>query len=54
MVQPELLAQGISGGLGGPGPKQRIDRIAEWGQLPPGAMVSKGAVLFPRLEEEPA
>ena len=34
--------------------EQRIDRVAEWGQLPAGAGVSKGAVLFPRLEEEPA
>ncbi len=38
----------------GPLAEQRVDRIAEWGQLPAGAAVSKGAVLFPRLEEEPA
>jgi methionyl-tRNA synthetase len=38
----------------GPIAEQRIDRVAEWGQLPAGAGVSKGAVLFPRLEEEPA
>jgi len=38
----------------GPIAEQRIDRVAAWGQLPAGAGVSKGAVLFPRLEEEPA
>lgn len=38
----------------GPIGEQRVARVAEWGQLPAGASVSKGAVLFPRLEEEPA
>jgi methionyl-tRNA synthetase len=38
----------------GPIAEQRVDRVAQWGQLPAGAAVSKGAVLFPRLEEEPA
>lgn len=38
----------------GPLGEQRIDRVASWGQLPAGAAVSKGAVLFPRLEEEQA
>ena len=38
----------------GPIAEQRVDRVAQWGQLPAGAQVSKGAVLFPRLEEEPA
>ena len=31
---------------------QRIDDLARWGQLPPGARITKGAVLFPRLEEK--
>ena len=30
---------------------QRIGSVAAWGQLPPGSIVTKGAVLFPRLEE---
>ena len=30
---------------------QRIDDVGRWGQLPPGARVSKGAILFPRIEE---
>jgi methionyl-tRNA synthetase len=30
---------------------QRIDNVATWGQLPGGVRVTKGAVLFPRLEE---
>jgi methionyl-tRNA synthetase len=38
----------------GPIGEQPIERVAEWGQLPAGAAVTKGAVLFPRLEEEPA
>jgi methionyl-tRNA synthetase len=38
----------------GPIGEQPIARVAEWGQLPAGAAVTKGAVLFPRLEEEPA
>jgi len=37
----------------GPIADQRVERAAEWGQLPAGATVSKGAVLFPRLDEEP-
>jgi methionyl-tRNA synthetase len=35
----------------GPIAEQRIGRVAEWGLLPAGATVTKGAVLFPRLEE---
>ena len=38
----------------GPIAEQPIAAVATWGQLPPGAAVSKGAILFPRLEEEPA
>ena len=29
---------------------QKISSVAQWGQLPQGALVTKGAVLFPRLE----
>ena len=36
----------------GPVGAQRIDRVATWGILPPGSQVTKGAVLFPRLEEK--
>jgi len=36
----------------GPIAEQRIDRVATWGILPPGSQVTKGAVLFPRLEEK--
>ncbi len=31
---------------------QKISDIANWGQLPEGSAVTKGAVLFPRLEEK--
>ena len=30
---------------------QKISHVGEWGQLPSGSKVSKGSVLFPRLEE---
>ncbi|MEU3185036.1 methionine--tRNA ligase [Streptomyces sp. NPDC006923] len=33
---------------------QKVQSAGEWGQLPAGAKVTKGAVLFPRLEEKPA
>jgi methionyl-tRNA synthetase len=33
---------------------QRIGSVAAWGQLPEGSTVTKGAVLFPRLEEAEA
>ena len=33
---------------------QKIADVANWGQLPTGSRVTKGAVLFPRLEEKPA
>jgi len=32
--------------------KQRISDVARFGQLPTGSKVTKGAVLFPRLEEK--
>lgn len=32
---------------------QRIGEAGEWGRLPAGTTVTKGAVLFPRLEEKP-
>lgn len=35
----------------GPIGEQRVAEIATWGQLPPGAVVTKGAALFPRLDE---
>ena len=31
---------------------QKISDVATWGQLVPGSQVTKGAVLFPRLEEK--
>ena len=31
---------------------QKIGAVSHWGQLPPGSKVTKGAVLFPRLEEK--
>ncbi|MFI6009471.1 methionine--tRNA ligase [Streptomyces sp. NPDC051243] len=33
---------------------QKIQEAGEWGRLPAGTTVTKGAVLFPRLEETPA
>ena len=38
----------------GPISEQRIGLVANWGQLPEGSTVTKGAVLFPRLEEAEA
>jgi methionyl-tRNA synthetase len=35
----------------GPLVDQRIDQVGDWGQLRAGAIVTKGAILFPRLEE---
>ncbi|HYO34313.1 MAG TPA: methionine--tRNA ligase [Nocardioidaceae bacterium] len=37
----------------GPLADQRISDAGRWGQLPAGATVTKGAVLFPRLDERP-
>ena len=31
--------------------KQQISKVADWGQLPAGSVVTKTEVLFPRLEE---
>lgn len=36
----------------GPIGQQTIGKVAQWGELPPGSKVTKGAVLFPRLEEK--
>jgi methionyl-tRNA synthetase len=36
----------------GPIGAQSIGKVAQWGQLPAGSKVTKGAVLFPRLEEK--
>jgi methionyl-tRNA synthetase len=41
-------ALGASGNIG----EQKISNISFWGQLKPGSPVTKGAVLFPRLEEK--
>ncbi|MBW8739744.1 MAG: methionine--tRNA ligase [Streptomyces turgidiscabies] len=35
-------------------PDQRTTDTATWGRLPAGATITKGAVLFPRLEEKPS
>jgi methionyl-tRNA synthetase len=32
---------------------QKVQEAGEWGKLPAGSTVTKGAVLFPRLEEKP-
>ncbi|MFI1761576.1 methionine--tRNA ligase [Streptomyces sp. NPDC020800] len=37
----------------GPVSEQRVQDAGEWGRLPAGSTVTKGAVLFPRLEEKP-
>lgn len=42
--------------LGGPAAlgdlaDQRVQHAGDWGQLPPGTQIHRGAVLFPRLEE---
>ena len=39
-------------GAGGSLAEQKISEVATWGQLKPGSVVTKGAVLFPRLEEK--
>jgi methionyl-tRNA synthetase len=39
---------GVKGSLAA----QKIGDVAAWGQLKPGSVVTKGAVLFPRLEEK--
>jgi methionyl-tRNA synthetase len=36
----------------GPLGEQRIESVATWGQLPAGARVEKGVILFPRLEDD--
>ena len=41
-----LGAEATLGAIG----SQKISSVAQWGQLPQGALVTKGAVLFPRLE----
>ena len=33
---------------------QTIGTVADWGRLPAGVIVTKGDILFPRLEEKPA
>jgi methionyl-tRNA synthetase len=38
----------------GPIADQLVTDAGRWGQLPPGTSITKGAILFPRLEETPA
>jgi len=54
-VMPEVTEKlwqslGAKASLGEIG-KQQIDKVANWGQLPAGSIVTKTDVLFPRLEE---
>ena len=39
-------------GIREPISRQEISKVATWGQITPGSIVTKGAVLFPRLEEK--
>jgi len=32
--------------------KQKISEVSKWGQLLPGTKISKGEILFPRLETD--
>jgi methionyl-tRNA synthetase len=50
----ESMWQQIGGADLGPLGEQRIDAVATWGQLPPGARITKGDALFPRLEDADA
>ncbi len=47
----EKLWSWIGGDDLGPISSMRIDEVATWGQLRPGATVTKGDALFPRLED---
>jgi methionyl-tRNA synthetase len=54
-VMPEVTQKlwqslGAQSSLGDIG-KQQISKVANWGQLPAGSVVTKTDVLFPRLEE---
>jgi len=54
-VMPEVTQKlwqslGAQSSLGDIGKKQ-ISKVANWGQLPAGSVVTKTEVLFPRLEE---
>jgi methionyl-tRNA synthetase len=46
----QILWESIGGPKIGPIGEQRVADVARWGQLPPGAPVTKTAPLFPRLE----
>jgi len=48
LLWESIGAQETMGAIG----NQRIGDVAKWGQLPPGSRITKGAVLFPRLEEK--
>ncbi len=52
-VMPKTSAalwQALGADVVGPLADQRIDDVARWGQLPAGAILTKGAALFPRLD----
>ena len=52
-VMPETTEKlWVSLGMTAPIASQKIGDVATWGQLAPGSTVTKGAVLFPRLEEK--
>lgn len=48
-----LLWEAVGGAEIGPLAEQRMSAAAEWGQLPVGTRVTKGAALFPRLVVDP-
>jgi len=48
LLWEQIGAEATLGAIG----DQRIEQVATWGHLPAGARVTKGAVLFPRLEED--
>ncbi len=52
-VMPETTEK-LWASLGATSPiaEEKIGDVARWGQLKPGSLVTKGAVLFPRLEEK--
>ena len=52
-VMPETTEKlWVSLGMTAPIASQKIGDVATWGQLTPGSTVTKGADLFPRLEEK--
>jgi methionyl-tRNA synthetase len=47
LIWEQLGAEPVLGPIG----DQDVLAAARWGQLPAGATITKGAILFPRLEE---